>query len=124
MEGRFDNTIAFSPLRDEQVTDRGLGYVNGLYDSMMDIFDNEIAPVINYNLELALKGDYKGRDVVDGMMEELVMKDMGHNILHEYLSLYSNHPWKLPCFPPSSEMRNIKMWPPYGTYDANGNRVN
>ena len=44
--------------------------------------------------------------------------------LNEYLSLYSNHPWKLPCFPPSSEMRNIKMWPPYGTYDANGNRVN
>ena len=28
-----------------------------------------------------------------------------------------------PVFPPSEEMRNIKMWPPYGTYDANGNRV-
>lgn len=30
--------------------------------------------------------------------------------------------WQL-FFPPSAEMRNIKMWPPYGTYDANGNRV-
>ena len=89
MEGRFDNTIAFSPLQDEQVTDRGLDYVNGLYDSMMDIFDNEIAPVINYNLELALKGDYNGRDVVEAMMEELVMKDMGHDVLHDYLSLYN-----------------------------------
>lgn len=26
-------------------------------------------------------------------------------------------------FPPSEEMRNIKMWPPYGTYDVNGHRV-
>lgn len=25
--------------------------------------------------------------------------------------------------PPSEEMRDIKMWPPYGTYDANGHRV-
>lgn len=28
-----------------------------------------------------------------------------------------------PTFPPSEEMRNIKMWPPYGTYDENGHRV-
>ena len=26
-------------------------------------------------------------------------------------------------FPPSEEMRDIKMWPPYGTYDENGHRV-
>ena len=26
-------------------------------------------------------------------------------------------------FPPTEEMRNIKMWPPYGTYDATGHRV-
>ncbi len=25
--------------------------------------------------------------------------------------------WRLQ-FPPSSEMQNIKMWPPYGTYDS------
>ena len=30
--------------------------------------------------------------------------------------------WQL-TFPPSKEMRNIKMWPPYGTYDANGYRI-
>ena len=30
--------------------------------------------------------------------------------------------WQL-YFPPSEEMRDIKMWPPYGTYDANGHRV-
>ena len=29
----------------------------------------------------------------------------------------------LPCFPPSPEMKNMKMWPPYGTYDEHGNRV-
>ena len=28
-----------------------------------------------------------------------------------------------PTFPPTEEMRNIKMWPPYGTYDANGHRI-
>lgn len=28
-----------------------------------------------------------------------------------------------PTFPPTEEMRNIKMWPPYGTYDENGHRV-
>jgi len=30
--------------------------------------------------------------------------------------------WKL-SFPPTEEMRNIKMWPPYGTYDGNGHRI-
>lgn len=27
------------------------------------------------------------------------------------------------CFPPSEAMRNIHMWPPYGTYDENGNII-
>ena len=26
------------------------------------------------------------------------------------------------CFPPSETMKQIHMWPPYGTYDENGNR--
>jgi hypothetical protein len=26
-------------------------------------------------------------------------------------------------FPPSYEMKHIKMWPPYGTYDEKGNKV-
>ena len=30
--------------------------------------------------------------------------------------------WELQ-FPPSYEMRDISMWPPYGTYDATGHRV-
>lgn len=30
--------------------------------------------------------------------------------------------WQL-FFPPTEAMRDIKMWPPYGTYDAHGNRV-
>ncbi len=34
----------------------------------------------------------------------------------EYVSLGKT------CFPPSYAMRNIKMWPPYGTYDTSGHR--
>lgn len=30
--------------------------------------------------------------------------------------------WRI-TFPPGEEMRNIKMWPPYGTYDENGHRI-
>ena len=30
--------------------------------------------------------------------------------------------WQL-YFPPKESMRDIKMWPPYGTYDANGHRI-
>ena len=26
------------------------------------------------------------------------------------------------CFPPSEAMKHIHMWPPYGTYDENGNQ--
>ncbi len=26
-------------------------------------------------------------------------------------------------FPPNKLMRDFKMWPPYGTYDANGHRI-
>lgn len=31
--------------------------------------------------------------------------------------------WDQLSFPPSKAMRNIKMWPPYGTYDANGHVI-
>lgn len=27
------------------------------------------------------------------------------------------------CFPPSEAMKNIHMWPPYGTYDESGNII-
>ena len=30
--------------------------------------------------------------------------------------------WKL-TYPPTVEMRNIKMWPPYGTYDSLGHSI-
>ena len=44
--------------------------------------------------------------------------------LDEYLTLYNTIPaWEFPAFPPIPEMRNIKMWPPYGTYDANGHKL-
>lgn len=31
--------------------------------------------------------------------------------------------WEQLSFPPSKAMRNIKMWPPYGTFDANGHVI-
>ena len=45
--------------------------------------------------------------------------------LNEYISLYTNLPAReFPSFPPTPEMRNIKMWPPYGTYDSLGHPNN
>lgn len=44
--------------------------------------------------------------------------------INEYISLYNNLTWDFPCFPPCKEMRDIKMWPPYGTYDSTGHRIN
>ena len=51
---------------------------------------------------------------------------VSYNILQRYdISLYEfnalSNPF--PSFPPCDAMRNIKMWPPYGTYDENGHRV-
>ena len=50
-----------------------------------------------------------------------------HNIVTQryYLSLSDlyNLKWCL-SFPPTEEMRDIKMWPPYGTYGHNGYRIN
>ena len=50
-----------------------------------------------------------------------------HNIVTQryYLSLsdLNNLKWCL-SFPPTEEMRDIKMWPPYGTYGHNGYRIN
>lgn len=50
--------------------------------------------------------------------------------LHEdTLCIYYMDEWSIKknnsvvYFPPSEEMRDIKMWPPYGTYDENGHRV-
>ena len=48
----------------------------------------------------------------------------GYRILQRYdYSIADYHPGCAPTFPPTEEMRNIKMWPPYGTYDEHGNRV-
>ena len=38
------------------------------------------------------------------------------------LSDLQNLNWRL-TFPPTEEMRNMKMWPSYGTYDEHGNRL-
>ncbi|MBQ3581202.1 MAG: hypothetical protein II975_09465 [Bacteroidales bacterium] len=48
-----------------------------------------------------------------------------YNVLQRYdISILDyNSLSDFPTFPPSEEMRNIKMWPPYGTYDENGHRV-
>ena len=49
-----------------------------------------------------------------------------HNMVMQRYDLsltdLQNLNWTL-TFPPTEEMRNIKMWPPYGTYDENGNRL-
>ncbi len=49
-----------------------------------------------------------------------------HNMVMQRYDLsltdLQNLNWTL-TFPPTEEMRNIKMWPPYGTYDEHGNRL-
>ena len=45
-----------------------------------------------------------------------------NNVTQRYdlsLSNLRNLNWRI-AFPPTEEMRNIKMWPPYGTYDSMG----
>jgi len=49
---------------------------------------------------------------------------IGYRILQRYdYSVMDYYPSGTPTFPPTEAMRNIKMWPPYGTYDEHGNRV-
>lgn len=57
--------------------------------------------------------DYYGWDTVCAYHKVLQRYDLSLEDL-QYLN------FKL-CFPPSKAMRNIHMWPPYGTYDENGN---
>ena len=56
-----------------------------------------------------------------------VRKAEDNEILQRYdMSLAdAKHVYDKDCFafPPTEAMRNIKMWPPYGTYDEHGNRV-
>ena len=49
-----------------------------------------------------------------------------NNVTQRYdlsLSNLRNLNWRI-AFPPTEEMRNIKMWPPYGTYDSLGHPNN
>ena len=51
---------------------------------------------------------------------------VSYNILQRYdisLKDYNALSRPFPSFPPCDAMRDIKMWPPYGTYDENGHRV-
>lgn len=83
-----NNTIAFSPCEELQ-PEGGFSHVHGLYQEMMNLFDNEIALVINDRLGAAFSGDYQGQDVVNQVMGVLVDMDMRQNTLHDYLSLYN-----------------------------------
>ena len=49
---------------------------------------------------------------------------LSYHVLQRYdLSVYDvNSYYPEICFPPSEAMKHIHMWPPYGTYDENGNR--
>lgn len=81
--------IAFSPCEELQ-PDGGVANVNGLYQEMMNLFDSEIALVINERVNAALSGDYQEQDVIKQIMDGLVVKDMEKNTLHDYLSLYNS----------------------------------
>ncbi len=56
-----------------------------------------------------------GWDSVQKAYNILQRYDIG---VDDYKLLEPNYP----TFPPTEKMRNIKMWPPYGTYDALGHR--
>jgi hypothetical protein len=92
----------------------------------------------NYNNEaLTSRGSYESKFI---SMDTLIVFVFNADTLSDYgwdnvkdcykvaqrydlsLSDIQNLNWKL-AFPPTEEMRNIKMWPPYGTYDATGHRV-
>ena len=90
MEFRFEDRIAFSPIDDARLNGE-MAHVQSLYDDMMGIFDNELAPIINHSLTLALMGEYRGDDVIEEVMEELVTKNMARNILHDYLAIYNTY---------------------------------
>jgi len=58
--------------------------------------------------------DLYGWDDVRNSYNILQRYDMSINDFNQLVDLY---------FPPTEAMRGFKMWPPYGTYDAHGNRV-
>lgn len=70
--------------------------------------------------------DYYGWDSVYTHNILIQRYDITAEMLYKYEGYDENHGdcIELLSFPPTKRMGEmIKMWPPYGTYDANGNRI-
>ena len=90
MEENTINKIAFSPC-EEPASGEGLSHIMDLYKDMMQIFEEEISPIINAKLVSVLEEG--GDNVYDTIKEaagELVEKDMTQRILHTYLFIYND----------------------------------
>ena len=83
----------------------------GSYESKFIRMDTLIAFVFNADTLSVYGWDYVKEHNMVAQRYELSLFDL------------QNLNWRL-TFPPSEEMRNIKMWPPYGTYDSLGYRRN
>ncbi len=61
-----------------------------------------------------------------GFIKIYIMDTLPHG---DTLCIYYMQEWSIRksnniiAFPPTEDMRDFKMWPPYGTYDVYGNRV-
>ncbi len=83
----------------------------GTYESKFCNLDTLIVFVFNADT-LSIRGwDYVKDHNIVAQRYDLSLSDL------RYLN------WKL-TFPPTEEMRNIKMWPTYGTYDSLGHKRN
>lgn len=86
---------------------------NTSYESMfISMIGKDTLIVFVYNADtLSVYGwDYVKDHIMVAQRYDLSLTDL------------QNLNWRL-TFPPSEEMRNIKMWPPYGTYDEHGYRI-
>ena len=91
------------------------GYYNGYRgkDTREDIWPyNDTISLFVFNADSVSKYGW------DPTKEELVLLQR-YDVVFDEITGYG----KQPTFPPTEAMRDIKMWPPYGTYDANGHKL-
>ena len=96
---------------------RVYGFLSEDYPSIYEIYNTDTISFFVFSTDSL---DLLGWNSVRNSYNVLQRYDISVN---EYVSLYNNLKWDFPCFPPSQEMRDMKMWPPYGTYDSIGHII-
>lgn len=101
-----ERDIAFCQLN-EYKENGNIKAVENLYASFLNVFENEIEPLISEGIAHSLSEEVSGEDVINRIVERLVEKDLEDGTLFGYLYLYNHLLTEIDTFARGNELGRV-----------------